>query len=197
MSKDRGETKGEVIKILEQSLECMKESYPDEIKRQLQVDLFSEEFDKFITVLGQDNKQVMGYFDVNINKFVSINMLSLVLILAERMNQIFLQNNGCPALSAGISLGIFVASLLNIIQPSNTVKLEREDAEVYCAFLKLQRDRPINSVITFEEIERCVKKMEGEIDLSKCLTHLEENRLIKKHPNGFLVKREVRVETVS
>lgn len=195
-AEDRNKVREEIIKILGQSLEGMKKDYPDEIKKQLQTELFSEKFDELITVQTQGNNRVLGYFDVQINKFVSINMLSLVIILTDKLNQVFLQSDANSSLSVSISIGIFIASLLNIIQPADIVQLEREDAEVYCSFLKLQRDRPINMVITFEELERCMEQIGEEINLSECLTHLEEKRLIKVVPNGFIVKREVKVENV-
>lgn len=193
---DRNEIKKALIRKLEQSLQCMNEDYSEDIKKQLQTEAFAGELDKIVSIQGQGNNQVLGYFDVKINKFVTINMLSLVALLAEQLNQMLQKNQEYSSLSTWISLGVFVASLLNIIQPADTVKLEREDAEVYCIFLKLQRDRPNNIVITSEELKECISGMEEEIPLSKCLTHLKEKRLIKVVPDGFIVKREVKVECV-
>lgn len=191
-AKVRQETK----EILEQALEKMKENYPEQMKSQLQAELFSGDFDKLITIQGQGENPVLGYFDLNLNQYATINMLSLIIILAEKLNQVFLQSPEYTEVSTGISVCIFILALLNTIQPRSSVELDMEDAQVYKAFLKLQRDSLVDTAITYEELEKYIKKTGEEINISRCLTHLEEKRLIKVVPNGFLVKTEVKVKPI-
>lgn len=182
--------------LLELSLDKMIKSYPDEMKRQLEAEPFLEKMDQAICVQGQGDNPVLGCFDFEINQYVTVDMLAVAIALADELNRVFQENPEHSSLSMGISIGIFIATLLNAIQPGNKVKLTEEDAEVYYSLLELQRKRPVNMIITREEFDACIRGIGREIDVSGCLDHLEEKRLLKVVPNGFIVKRDVKVEAV-
>lgn len=188
--------KREAGKILGQSLEQMIQGYPEEIKQQLYKADLSEKMQELIEIQGQGKSLVMGVFDWNVNEYVTINILSLITLLAGELNQVFSQNPAYATLSTGISVSIFIMSLLNAIQPSSSVELEYADARVYCALLSLQNGRPVNEPVSCEELQECMREIDENINISECLDHLKEKRLIKVVGKGFIVKREVKVKAI-
>lgn len=183
-------------KILRQSLKCMIENCPDELKIQLDAERLSEEINELITVQRQGDNPVMGLFDLNLNQYVTINMLALVSLLAEELGRILDKNPQYSSWTVAASACVFLTTFLNMIQPRMSMELDMLDANVYCALLKRQRERPVNEMITYEEVVKCIREFDREADISRCLTHLQEKKLIRRLGNGFLVIREIKVKAV-
>lgn len=190
------EVRKESEKILRQSLQCMLEGYPDGLKNQLDSERLAEGINNLITVQSQGDNPVMGLFDFNLNQYVTINVLALVSLLAEELGRILANNPEYSSLSAAASTCVFIAAFLNMIQPRISIELDMIDAKVYCALLDLQRGRPVNETIAYEEVVKCIRELDKEANISYCLDHLQEKRLIRKLSSGFIVIREVKVKAM-
>lgn len=186
----------EAGEILRQSLQCMLDGCPDGTKSRLETERLAEEINNLITVQGQGDNAVMGLFDVNLNQYATINIMALVSLLADKLGGIFDNNPEYSSLAAAVSVVAFVAAFLNLIQPRVSVELDRTDAGVYCALLERQKGRPVNERIAYEDVVKCIREVDGEADISRCLTHLQKKRLIRSVGDGFLVVREVKVKAV-
>lgn len=61
-------------KILRQSLTCLLDEWPKDLKIQLNIKRLAEELNDLMTVQSQGDNAVMGLFDVNLNQYVTINV---------------------------------------------------------------------------------------------------------------------------
>lgn len=61
-------------KILRQSLTCLLDEWPKDLKIQLNINRLAEELNDLMTVQSQGDNAVMGLFDVNLNQYVTINV---------------------------------------------------------------------------------------------------------------------------
>ncbi len=129
----------QAMTLLVQAMDTMTESYPEDVKAQLYREDFQNSMNELLNVQRMGSTPVMGLFDVDLNEYVTIDLLALVALLAGELNRILEQNPTYTVLSTGISIGIFMVSFLNIIEPSIPVELEQLDARVYCEILFLHK----------------------------------------------------------
>lgn len=201
IQKEKSAARQESEKILWQSLQEMLQNVPDDLKSQIskeqsfEQDLFNK-INDLAAVQSQGDNLVMGLFDLELNEYVTINILSLITLLTQEISQTLSQNPNYSSISTVLSVCIFVTALLNLIQPKTSIELNTTDAKVYCILLNMQKGRPINEMIPYEEVIKCIKEIDKETDASHCLNHLTEKRLIRRSGNGFLVIREVKVKAV-
>lgn len=188
--------KEEAEEILRRSLEQMAEIYSGEFKNQLQTEGLLDEINGLITVQSQGDNLVMGAFDLSINEYATISIPALIIVLSEILDRIIASNPEYSVLSALICTCGFIATLLNMIQPQTSIELNLTDAKVYCKLLNFQRERPINEVISYEKVIQSIKEADKEADISGCLDHLQEKKLIRRAGDGFIVIREVKVKGV-
>lgn len=188
--------KQEAEEILRRSLEQMEVFFPGELNSRLKAEGLLEEINGLIAVQSQGDNLVMGVFDLNINEYATISIPALIIALSEVLGRIISGNPEYSALSTAICTCSFIATLLNMIQPQTSIELDMTDAKVYCKLLQFQRERPVNEVIAYEKVVQSIKEVDKEADISRCLDHLQEKKLIRRAGDGFIVIREVKVKGV-
>lgn len=193
---DRSRAKQEAEEILRQSLEQMAGICPDELKSRLKTEGLLEEMNGLITVQGQGDNMVMGAFDLNLNEYATISIPALIVMVSEVLERVLAGSPKYSAISAVICTCSFIAALLNMIQPRTSIELDLTDAKVYCKLLQFQRECPVNEIIPYEKVVQCMMEIDKETDISRCLDHLQEKKLIRRAGHGFIVIREVKVKAV-